>query len=114
MVDKKMEDCHFFRIGFKAIMGDVKGELFSTCEDNIMIDFANGFNEFELCSTEYIDNSDVFLGNKKRFIDLKKGDAIAICEVPVIIVDIDFETCTDFNEACERIEMEDLRFFSGE
>ena len=44
--------------------------------------------------------------------DLKVGDAISIRNNPVIITDIDYETITYSNEEYERIEMEDMEYFS--
>ena len=114
MKDKKMENCHYFYINFKSIMGNIKGKLFSTCYDDIRIDFQNGFEDFELCSQEYIADSNVFLGKKTRFIDLKTGDAISIRNNAVIITDIDYETITDFNEECERFEMEDIEWLESQ
>lgn len=112
--EKAMEDCHYFYIHFTSITSDITGKLFSTCYDDIRINFNNGFEDFELCGQEYIEDSDVFLGSKKRFIDLKVGDAISIRNNPVIITDIDYETITDFNEECERMEMEDMEWFESQ
>lgn len=112
--DKKMEDCHYFNIDFKGITSDINGKLYSTCYDKIEINFNNGFDEFELCDQEYIEDSNIFLGSKKRFIDLKIGDAISIRNNAVIITDIDCETITHFNKECERIEMEDMEWLESQ
>ena len=106
-----MKGCYYFTAKFKAVKSKTIGRLYSTSNEEICCDIEE-FQDLHICDTDMITSEDVFLGSKKRFLDLKVGDYIVILSIPVIITDIDIESIEDFNDSCERMEMEDMIDFS--
>ena len=105
-MNKYMENCSYFIITFESIL-NTNGKLYSTCDNDICCDIRE-FEGLHICNDDDITSEDIFLGNKKRFIDLKVGDCICILEIPVVIKEIDIETIEDYNDFWEQSELEEI------
>ena len=89
---ERLEDFHIFQVDFITSDG-IKGYLAKTCEDNVIINIA-GFT-LELCDIDEFND----------FVTIK-DNTIVIDDVQCKIVSIDKETNAEFNEFCDKCDLE--------
>ena len=96
-----LENMHMFSIEFVVENRKITGRLALTDSDDIVIDIG-GFRALDLCDREFFDE----LCDGATLSDFKKGNTVTIDGNRLIIIDVETETIDEFNDFCDRADME--------